>query len=124
MVNKVMKVLVSTILIVIVVGCAKDNEEGPIETAIKLKQSISLNSYEKFQSLFFEQRKSKATRELFNQLRELDDSKADYKSYSLVTLGNGQMILVNHAPGGDYQIQDVIIVSDEMKPLLEKMINP
>ena len=30
------------------------------------------------------------------------------------------MILVNHAPGGDYQIQDVIIVSDEMKPLLEK----
>jgi hypothetical protein len=63
-----------------------------------LKQSISLNSYEKFQSLFFEQRKSKATKELFN--------------------------LVNHAPGGDYQIQDVIIVSDEMKPLLEKMINP
>ena len=124
MICKAIKILLTTILLFTVVACTKDNETGPIETASKMKQSIFFNNYEDFKSLFIKE-KTEVTKELFNKLKEIDDSRADFKSYSLITLGNGQMILINHTPGNDYEIQDVIIVSDEMKELLKsEVINP
>lgn len=45
---------------------------------------------------------------------------ADYKNYELITFTNGKMLLINLTPeneNGEYKIQDVIEVPDNMKSL-------
>ncbi|WP_136603775.1 hypothetical protein [Paenibacillus dokdonensis] len=120
--SKLIKFLLITALFLITVACAKDNKSDPDEIAVNLKKSISLDEYEVFQSLFSSHLKEEATKELFDKLKEINDSRADFKSYSLITLGNGQMILVNHVPRDNFKIQKVIIVSNDLKQLIEKEV--
>lgn len=87
-----------------------------------LKRSISLDEYEVFQSLFSNHLKEEATKELFDKLKEINDSRADFKSYSLITLGNGQMLLVHHVPEDHFKIQDIIIVSNDLKQLIDQEV--
>lgn len=45
---------------------------------------------------------------------------ADYKNYGLITFSNGKMLLIYFTPektDGEYKIQDVIEVPDNMKTL-------
>ncbi|WP_442600760.1 hypothetical protein [Paenibacillus sp. KN14-4R] len=122
MINKLFKLLILISLIILSVSCSKDKESDPIQTSIQMKQAIFFNDFEDFQSLFSSQRKSAATKEMFRALKEIEDPSADYKSYTLITLGNGRMLLVNHTPGKDYKIQDIVIVPEDLKILFEDEI--
>ncbi|TBL81559.1 hypothetical protein [Paenibacillus thalictri] len=103
-------------------SCSKEKPPGsPTETAIRMKQAVTFNEYDRFQALFMEQRKSQASRELFEQLKATNGAKADFKSYTLVTMENGEMLLVNHTPDNTFQIQDVIKVPDNMKSFFQNL---
>ncbi|MHA6484120.1 hypothetical protein ACX1C1_19690 [Paenibacillus sp. strain BS8-2] len=122
MIGKSIKTLLIITFILIVTACTEDNKSDPIETAMKLMKTIYSDDYEEFQSLYLDHRNTEATKELFSKLKEINDSKANFESYSLIKLGNGEMILVNHTPGKDFEVQDVIILTDEFKKIFEDEI--
>ncbi|TLS50774.1 hypothetical protein FE782_18940 [Paenibacillus antri] len=97
-------------------SCSNDNDES-IETAMKLKASLTFDDFEQFQSLYFEPRRKHATQELFDHLKTVNSAGANFKAYTVITMDNGEMLLVNLTPGNPFEIQDVMIVPDEFKSL-------
>jgi len=57
---------------------------------------------------------------MFNEIKNLTTAGSSYANYVLVTFENGEMLLVRLSPekvNGEYKIEDVIIVPDEMKEM-------
>lgn len=87
-----------------------------------MKLAIDENDYERFNELFSEGRKNAVLEESFDAMGELSTAGASYKNYELITFENGEMLLVRLTPmtiDGEYKIEDVMIVPDEMKSFFE-----
>lgn len=103
-------------MIALLVSCST-SQALPNATAISLKQSLSLDNFNKFQTLFSEGKWSTATKELFEKLKEIDSAGANFKSYTVITLDNGEMLLVNLTPDEEQAIQSITIIPKEYKVL-------
>lgn len=87
-----------------------------------MKLAIDENDYERFNELFSEGRKNTVSEKIFDAMSELSTAGASYKNYELITFENGEMLLVKLTPmtiDGEYKIEDVMIVPDEMKSFFE-----
>lgn len=109
-------------------SCSGDNQIDPVGTTMQMSEAIRQDNYEEFKSLFFEPRRSHASQELFQQIKEIKGSSSatDFKSYTLLSFENGEMVLVNLTPNrkGKKEIQDVIFVPDDVKNLFLEHLKP
>ncbi len=96
--------------------------DTPVNTAIVMKNLLNAGNYESFNKLFTDGRKNAISVEQFNELKKLTSAGTDFKHYELLTFSNGKMVLVmltQDKIDGEYKIQDVKEVPDEMKSLFK-----
>jgi hypothetical protein len=112
------------ISIAIFVGCSNKTlkPDSPDNPAWLMKLAIDNNDYESFASLFSESRTGSISKSDFRELQDITTAGTEYKSYELITFENGQMLLVRLTPSDnnkEIKIEDVIVVSDEMKEMFK-----
>jgi hypothetical protein len=97
--------------------------DTPVNTAIIVTENfLKVGNYQNFNELFTDGRKSSVSVEQFNELKKLTTAGMNLKHYELLTFTNGKMILIKLTPervDGEYKIEDVIEVPDEMKSLFK-----
>ena len=111
------------ILVTLINGCSQSQKEiipnTPLNTAILMKSSIDNGDYNSFQSLFTEGKKNSVSEDKFKNLKALSTQGSGYACYELVSFDNGKMLLIYLTPQkdnkGEYHIQDVKVVPDELK---------
>lgn len=103
-------------MFVLLVSCSS-SQGSPNDTAISLKHSLSMDDFDQFQTLFTEEKRSSATKELFGKIKEINSAGAEFKSYTVITLDNGEMVLVNLTPDEEQAIQSIAIIPQEYKVL-------
>ncbi|MBB3112264.1 hypothetical protein FHS18_004350 [Paenibacillus phyllosphaerae] len=118
-IKKIVTALLMSFVITALAACAS-NDTSPNDTAISLKNALTFDDYEKFQSLFSEGKKGIATKALFEQLKDINSSRADFRSYTVITLDNGEMLLVNLTPNKEQAIQSITVIPEEHKELFSE----
>lgn len=120
--------LTSSIIIclsILFVSCSNKKPlkpDTPANTAFVMKNFLDAGDYEKFNNLFTDVRKNSISLEQFNELKKLTTVGTDYKHYELLTFSNGKMILImltQDKINGEYKIQNVKEVTDDLKSLLK-----
>ena len=94
--------------------------ETPSKASWLMKMRMDYKDYQGFKSLFSEGRKQSVPIEEFNKMSKLTTAKTDFKNYQVLTFENGEMLLVRLSSvkiDGEYKIEDVIIVPENMKSL-------
>jgi hypothetical protein len=111
----------------LLVGCSDDERvkpDSPMNAADLMKYQIDIQNYDGFQSLFFEGAENSISEVEFNQFKDISTEGSNFKDYELITMENGEMILVEFAPlldnQSEYKIVNVMIVPKEMR----KIFNP
>ena len=95
-------------------------KDTPANTTLLLDKAIKDNNYERFNELFTDSRKNVVSKEILNEFNSLSTSGTDYNLYEVLTYTNGEMFLVNLVPiDGEYQIQDIVKVPEEMKKIFQ-----
>ena len=96
--------------------------DTPANAAWLMKLAVDTGDYQHFQSLFSETRKDAVSEEAFREMGEITTAGMGIAQYSLLTFENGEMMLVRLAPEtkGEYKIEDVMIVPDDMKALFDE----
>lgn len=102
-------------------SCTEDKKlkpDTPTNAGWLTKLAIDNNNYESFNSLFSEGRKGIITEENFNELTNMTTAVSEHKLYDIITFENGEMLMVrltSEKINGEYQVEDVIRIPDEMK---------
>ena len=125
--KKIICVLASMLIIFSVCMVAASGSQGKIVkadtpwiAASLAKMDIDNGNYDAFNRLFSEGRQSCISEEKFSDMKKFTTPGADYKNYELVTFSNGKMLLIYLTPekiDGEYKLQDIIEVPDNMKSL-------
>lgn len=125
--KNIMAVLASMLIIFsvcIVVSSASQQKvvklDTPENAAMLAESDINFGNYDAFNRLFSEGRQNSISEDKFSEMKKLTTSGADLKNYELITFTNGKMLLINLTPAdekGEYKIQDVIEVPDNMESL-------
>lgn len=118
-IKKIFVVLIFSLMIALLVSCSS-SQLSPNAKAISLKQSLTFDEFDKFQTLFSEGKRSTATKELFEKLKEINSARAEYKSYSVIALDNGEMLLVNLTPNEEQAVQSITVIPQEYKVLFSE----
>lgn len=119
--NKVAIILTTTCLVFSFSGCSNKKilkADTPVNSGMLTKMAIDSENYDRFNELFSKERSGSISKEDFSKLKKLTTEGTDYKNYELLTFSNGQMFLIRLTTekiNGEYKIDDVIIVPDEMK---------
>lgn len=123
-----MKVLIVMILIIMCftfTSCSKQTvlkPDTPVNTGWLMKLAIHNDDYEKFNKLFSEERKNIISKEKFNDMKKMITNETSFVHYELLTFTNGEMFLIRLTPekvNGEYKIEDVIIIPNEMKEVFQ-----
>lgn len=114
--------LISILMICVVfTSCQKTMKpDTPQNTAWLMKLAIDNGDYERFNNLLSE--KNIISRDSFDEMKNKTTAVAGYIHYELITFENGEMLLVRLTPekvNGEYKIEDVIIVPNEMKEIFK-----
>lgn len=117
-------ILISILMIcVVLTSCQKTvKSDTPQNTGWLMKLAIDNGDYERFNNLFSEGRKDIISRESFDEMKNITTAGTGHTHYQLLTFGNGEMLLVMLTPekiNGEYKIEDVIIVPNEMKGIFK-----
>lgn len=108
---------------VVFTSCQKTMKpDTPQNTAWLMKLTIDNGDYERFNNLFGEGRKSIISRDSFGDMKNITTAVTEYIHYELLTFENGEMMLVRLAPekvNGEYKIENVIIVPNDMKEIFK-----
>lgn len=115
-IKKIIQVFIFSLMIALLVSCSK-SQALPNATAISLKQSLNFDNFAKFQTLFSEGKRSTATKELFEKLKEINSAGAEYKSYTVIALDNGEILLVKLTPNEEKAVQSITVIPQEYKVL-------
>ncbi len=115
-IKKIFQVFFVIFIIAQLVSCSTP-QALPNATAISLKQSLTFDEFTKFQNLFSEGKQSTATRELFEKLKKINSAGALFKSYTVIALDNGEMLLVNLTPNEEQAVQSITVIPQEYKVL-------
>lgn len=116
--------IVSIIVLSLFLSSCEDTVKAdtPYNAAWLVKLAIDENDYERFNEQFSESRKNTVSNESLDAMSALSTAGASYTNYELVTFENGEMLLVRLTPiliDGEYKIEDIIIVPDELKDFFE-----
>lgn len=118
------------IIVVIIVGAMrfislnrkqryiKTDNYNNVVTAVCL--SLFADDYDAFLRLFMN--KDKASREEFNKLKNLRTDKSSSSQYAIIKYSNNEMLLIELTPqkiNGEYKIQNIKVVPNEMKKLFD-----
>lgn len=118
------------IIVVIIVGAMyfislnrkqryiKTDNYNNVVTAVCL--SLFADDYDAFSRLFMN--KDKASREEFNKLKNLRTDKSSSSQYAIIKYSNNEMLLIELTPqkiNGEYKIQNIKVVPNEMKKLFD-----
>lgn len=107
------------------ISCSKDKvvkSDTPTNTAMVMKNAIDSKNYEAFNKLFSEDRKGIITEKDFNEFNKVSTAGASHKLYTTISFTNGEMLLIKLTTekiNGEYKIEDVVQVPDEMKAFFE-----
>ena len=96
--------------------------DTPINTGIVTENFIKAGNYEEFKKLFSDTTKNVVSQEQFNELKKLTTDGTNFKHYELLTFSNGKMMLITLTQDkidGEYKIQDVKEVPEEMRALFK-----
>jgi hypothetical protein len=96
--------------------------DTPVNTMLLLEHSISSDNYDNYSELFGDWCKNKASQADLGEFSKLSAAGFDSSLYGLITYSNGEMLLVKFAPekvDGEYKVQDVIKVPEDMKGLFK-----
>lgn len=110
-------------------GCQKEVQpDSPFNTATLMNVSLLHQDYDKFLELFSEGRQEYVSKEIFDELVQIQQSSlgsVGYQNYELLTFDNGEMVLVNLAPeiDGKVNIQDIIFVPEHMQDLFKRNLS-
>ena len=122
---KIKSTLLIGILMICVVftSCQKTMKpDTPQNTAWLMKLAIDNGDYERFNNLFNEGSENITSRDSFDDMKNITTAVTGYTHYELLTFENGEMLLVRFTPekvNGEYKIEDVIIVPNEMKEIFK-----
>lgn len=106
-------------------SCSYENPvkaNTPTNTAWLTKLAINNNDYERFNSYFIEERKGVVSKDMLEELSKISTAAGNYNLYELITFTSGEMLLVQLTTekiDGEYKIEDVVIVPEEMKKLFQ-----
>ena len=98
--------------------------DTPTNAAYLLKLKLDSNNYEEVKELFSEGRREFLTEENFKEWKELKTAGSSYVMYETITFDDGEMLLVRITPDkidGEYKIEDVTIVPEEMRDLFNQI---
>ncbi|WP_108669916.1 hypothetical protein [Peribacillus acanthi] len=113
------------LILLIIIGCKSDTSvkpDSPLHTTMLMKMAINNKDYSQFVSLYTTGRKNKESQDTFKKLTDLKSAITDYSNYELITLDNGEMVLVHltHGQKGKVEIQDVILLPTDLKEFFKQ----
>ena len=88
-----------------------------------MKTAVDEGDYQRFQAMFTEARKNAISAEMFQEMREETTAEMGFAQYGVLTFDNGEMMLIRLTPEkieGEYKIEDVVIIPDDMKALFDE----
>lgn len=115
-------IIAASVLLNIVLGFLIYNEtqkDGPFDVGLSFKEAVRVENYELAKTLMAEGRQEYITKETLNKVNEVMSAGTSFKTYELLEFDNGEMVLLNLTPDAKYEIQDVVIVPDELKPIFK-----
>lgn len=109
--------------VVVLCSCSINKQlkpNTPVNTGILLGHSLRENNYEAFNNLLSQGGKNTISKDDFKNLTKVVDgtSGTSYVLYETLTLDNGEILLVRltaEKVDGKYGIEDVTLISEEMK---------
>jgi len=108
----------------LLVGCSDDEQvkpDSPMNAAFLMKYQIGSQNYDEFQKLFYDSTEDTISKDEFDQFKEISTAGANFKDFELITMDNGEMLLVEFAPllddQSEYKIVNVKLVPEEMRAL-------
>lgn len=123
--KNILTVFIIIYLPLLLISCSDQKplqSDTPVNTAIIMESFLKEGNYKNFSELFIDGRKNAVSEEQFNELKKLTTAGTELKHYELLTFTNGKMILIEltqERANGEYRIEDVKEVPDEMKSLLK-----
>lgn len=123
--RKFLPIVVFVFVFSVLVSCSYEKSvkaNTPTNAAWLTKLAINNNDYERFNSFFIEGRKNVVSKDMLEKFRKISTTEGSYNHYELITFTNGEMLLVRLTPekiDGEYKVEDVVIVPEEMKKLFE-----
>jgi preprotein translocase subunit SecF len=115
-------VIVLSVLLNIVLGFMFYNEsskKSPLDVGISFKEAVRVENYALAKTLMADGRKEQISDETLKKVNELMSENTSFKTYELLEFDNGEMVLINLTPNEKYEVQDVVIVPDELKPFFK-----
>ena len=120
------KHLVLLFILLLLVGCSDEEQvkpDSPMNAAFLMKYQIGSQNFDEFQKLFYDGTDDTISKDEFEELREISTAGANFKDFELITMDNGEMLLIEFAPllddQSEYKIVNVKIVPKEMRALFE-----
>ncbi|QFG00989.1 hypothetical protein PB01_20545 [Psychrobacillus glaciei] len=112
------------LLSLLLVGCSDEERvrpDSPMNAASLMKYQIDIQNYDGFQSLFYEGAENSISEIEFNHFKDILIEGSNFKDYELITMENGEMLLVEFAPlldnQSEYKIVNVMIVPKELRQI-------
>jgi hypothetical protein len=88
-----------------------------------LSMAINSNNYDSFNALFYDGNKNVTSKESLTEYSSKTTAGSDHKLYGLITYSNGEMFLAKLSVNkidGEYKVEDLVKVPEEMKKLFEE----
>lgn len=122
-------ILINIIMLLNLIGCSGNQgrlmkPDTPVNTALIARNALISGNYSLFNSLFTEGRKNSISEQEFQKIRKgVQSGSAGFTSFQLVTLPNGDGLLIRLSPekdsSGNYGIEDIKVVPKESMEMFE-----
>jgi uncharacterized membrane protein YvbJ len=118
-------IIALSVLLNVVLGILFYSEtikKGPDDVGYSFQRAVQFENYVLAKRLITERRQEHISDETLKKVHEIMSAGTSFKTYQLLEFGNGEMVLLNlHnlTPDGEYEIQDVVIVPDELKSIFK-----
>ena len=127
--RKLILILITILFVsIFLIACLKQELKAntPVNTAMALQNYMKAGNYKNFDELFSAGRRETVSVDQFDKLAKITTEASEYKHYELIKFTNGEMFLVlitQDKLNGEYKVEDIKRVPDEMKSLFETKLS-
>lgn len=89
------------------------------EVGLMFKEAVRTENDQQARTLMAEGRKAEISDKLLQQIKVRMGAGTSFNTYELLKFENGEMVLLHLTPDDRYEIQDVMIVPEEMRGVLD-----